>query len=310
MDDLRLFYILNREQNAVPDENELLKNYYKSWRRTNREGFAIIYNDFKDKHLADLGGGPLKLYLFFCFAASNEGGWSYYSVNKIAELLKTSPRSVDSWIKVLVERQLIARGRTNKRVNNTYLLPYSTTLVELSTPKNFELEDWQQIFEFHLSRVNQYPEIYGDLVGIYHLFQWEQSNKKLTKASNNQVLLFITKRKGEVLTGHYYKLRRSQRFGINKMLVDKMIRFESPLFYNEYPIIGFALSHTKKLTDISNKALKVLTEQLSNFLREDDDLYEHVTYEEIHEVLDQEDDGSNNEGIKTNESVEGTRQDE
>ncbi|WP_157721821.1 hypothetical protein [Tumebacillus avium] len=74
MDDLRLFHIPNRESNIAPDEDHVLKSYYDSWRRTNRDGFTIIYNDFRDKHLADLAGGPLRLYLFLSFAAANEGG--------------------------------------------------------------------------------------------------------------------------------------------------------------------------------------------------------------------------------------------
>ncbi|ARU60866.1 hypothetical protein CBW65_06965 [Tumebacillus avium] len=222
-------------------------------------------------------------------------------MNKIAELLKTSPRSVDSWIKVLVDRQLIARGKTGRRVNNTYLLPYSTTLIELQTPKKFDLEDWQRIFDFHLARISQYQDIYGELIGAFHLFQWDYSNRKPVSTSNSQLILFITKRTDGILTGHYYKLRRSQGFGISKLMIDKMVRFESPLLYEQRPLVGLGLNHNKRLTEITNnKALKVVTEQLSKFSKDDDDLFEHVVYGNVDEVLAPEEDSkTQNEQAET-----------
>lgn len=103
---------------AKDDKDLSLKEYYQNWRTHNRSSkspFITIYKDFKDKELLkDLDGGSLKLYLFFTFAASNDFGHSWHSIQSIADYFGTQTRTIDNWLKPLVEKDLIYREQKGK----------------------------------------------------------------------------------------------------------------------------------------------------------------------------------------------------
>lgn len=118
---------------SADDEQVALKSYYASWRSFNKdteEPFFALYEGFKNQHLATLESGPLRLFLYFGFHSKNQTGDSWHSISTIAEFFNTQTRTVDNWIKTLVDKGLIYRVRKGHRSHTTYIIPYSDTLIQ------------------------------------------------------------------------------------------------------------------------------------------------------------------------------------
>lgn len=242
---------------ALEQEGDVLqKNYYASWRDFNRDAkvpFFALYEGFKDKHLADLEPGPLRLYLYFGFAANNTYGHSWHSISTIANFFGTQTRTIDNWISKLVQAELIYRERTDQRSSTTYLIPYSDTLMKQRPRKRHE-EDNQELVNDLLSVINSRAEVYGEIVKVYHLFQWATKGKQRQpiKESNIQWILILSKRDNDVLIGHYYPLKKSNHLGVNSLDVDLGI-FDSPFTYNGQAVTGVALNHRTRISDTNNR---------------------------------------------------------
>lgn len=252
--------------NPYSDKDTTIKNYYSSWRDFNKgnddskEKFAMIFTSFKENVLSDIEGGALKLYLFFSFNATNSTGDSWYSVEKIADFFDVGTRTVDKWIKILIEKELIYRENTNHKSATTYLLPYSTTLMKAMTTGTYP-EDSQEVIEDISSSLINQKTVFGDIIGVYHLFQWSKSRKRLKK--NTQWILFITKRPNGILTGHYYELKSSQNFIVSKLDVEETCFFESKFSYDNRPILGVALDNEIEITTNHYQVSKDIIEQLA-----------------------------------------------
>lgn len=251
--------------NPYENKDKTIKEYYYSWREFNKgndeskETFAMLYTSFvKNGYLSRLDGGSIKLYLFFCFNANNNNGDSWYSIPKIAEYFSVQTRTVDKWIKTLVENQLIYREQTNKKSFTTYLVPYSTTLIKAQTKVTYT-EDSQEIISDILNSLEKRKDIFGELVNVFHIYQWKSSKSK----ESIQWVLFITKRKNGVLVGHYYKLKNTD----NRIVTLKPIKdtrfFNSQFKYKENPIIGIALNNEVNIQSNSYEAIKDLIEELA-----------------------------------------------
>lgn len=289
---VRNYTILRQLLNVEPTDVEVRMNYYESWRKSTKEPFVMIYKDFKERHLKELDGGPLKLYLFFLFGAKNATGESNYSVSKIADFFGTSTRTIDGWMKPLLSRNLISRGKggSKSRSSVTFLVPYGTSLISLRKPQKQNFDDNQALADHFLSRIEKNEHIYGDLIGVFHLFQWGLEKRKVSKNKSTQLILFVTKRSDGIVTGQYHRLLNSIDQGIGNMMIDDPVRFVSPLQFRGKPILGIAVNHTEKLTTLDNKRLKGLTDQFAEFTSDDDaDHLEEVMYGLTDEVLEEDD---------------------
>lgn len=275
--------------NPYCDKDTTIKNYYSSWREFNKgnddskETFAMIYTSFKDNILPDIEGGALKLYLFFAFNATNSSGDSWYSVEKIADFFKVGSRTVDKWIKILMEKDLIYRDQNDHKSATTYLLPYSTTLMKAKTTGTYP-NDTQEIIDDITASLKKQETIFGEILGVFHLFQWGKSRKKLKR--NTQWILFITKRSNGILTGHYYELKSSDNYVISKRQFEETYFFESHFNYNNQPLLGIALSNEVDINSNHYSVLKGIIEQLSIINK--GDLYPSyfVSYEEVNQEVD------------------------
>lgn len=294
---------INFPMEAV-DETELaLKEYYKSW-RDSKPPFLALYNSFKDKHLRDLEAGPLKLYLFFAFAADNDYGHSWYSISSIAEFFNAQTRTIDNWIKVLVDKELIYREQKGKKSHTTYLIPYDNTLVQHKASKKRD-EDNQQVLDDFIVKLRGREFLYGEVFKVFHLFQWG-SNKSGQPDSNKsvQALFVITKRKNGVLIGHLYRLMKSDYLSVNELNIEELSLFDSPFKFMDENIIGLALQHDISIMSKSNiLAFLKLMARLANM--EDWQIREHqkVQYGEkdkFFPISDEADKKGNEEQLKQN----------
>lgn len=247
--------------------DEALKRYYHTWKQQNIDqkfGFAAIDSKFYDNnYLADLESGPLKLYLFFCFKANNDNGTSWHSIQAMANYFDTQTRTINNWIKVLVEKDLIYRDKTEKRSHTTYLLPFSTTIMEhkLKVKKDKTLEE---AFDLLIQTVQDQERVFGKIFKVHHIFQWKKD--KSDHYANLQYLLIITKRNNGVLIGHMYNIRRyCSDLTINTLNLHEHSYFESNLSFQNERLIGVALKNKVSLDTNSGKKnlLMMIEEDLS-----------------------------------------------
>lgn len=244
-----------------------LKNYYKSWRYNNQESkspFLALDNSFRDKHLSELEAGPLRLYLYFSFAANNDYGHSWHSIQKISEFFNTQTRTIDNWLKVLVEKELIYREQKENKSHTTYLLPFSDTIIQHPAPKNRD-EDNQDLLEDLIKIITDQAFIYGDILNVFHVFQWRSIKGKPINGDNSlQLLLIITKRKNGVLIGHIYDLKKSDHLSVSQLSIDEPLVFTSSFVFKGTNVIGLALPQNPPLLNKSSlKDMLVLINELA-----------------------------------------------
>lgn len=272
---------------------EILKSNYSNWKNFNRSknaSFFVIYNSFRDEHLATLDAGPLRLYLYFTSYAKNDTGDSWHSIQRIAEFFNTQTRTIDNWIKVLVDRGLIYRERTDKMSNTTFILPYSTSKMVL-TPTKKHVKDDQGLIDDLIKVVEKRKEIYGGIIKVYHLFQWKLVKEKVVITEENyQNLLIMTKKPNGVVTGHMYRFTRLQSNGINEKDIDQIGTFDSPFLYKNSPIKGVAINANTLFHLHKNaKDFDDLLEELEQAEDVDFDAHPYLQYGMIKELFEDED---------------------
>lgn len=237
---------INLAIEAVDETDFALKDYYQSWRSNNQQQkipFVALYSSFKEKHLRDLEAGPLKLYLFFAFAANNDHGHSWHSISSIANFFGAQTRTIDNWIKVLVEKELIYREQKGKKSHTTYLIPYNNTFIKHKALLKRHSNS-QSILNDLISKLQGLEPLYGEVLNVFHLFYWGSDKKgKPDNKKSTQELLIITRRDNDVLIGHTYRLTKSEHLSINELFVEETSVFNSPFKYNDKNVTGIALEH-------------------------------------------------------------------
>lgn len=275
---------------AANEEDLMFKEYHQHWRQTNSSisaSYAPIFTTFKDKHLKTLDGGPLKLYLYFAFAADNSYGNSWWSVEKIANFFQVQTRTIDKWIKVLIDQNLIYREQHGNKSSTTYLVPYSTTLIKQQFKTSSKTDD-QKLFDQFVKKIKNRETLYGPIVEVFHLFQWNIKNGNPIVTENTQWLLALTKRNDEVLTCHYYSLKNSSHKGISEATVEDLATFDSPYVYLDSKIQGVALTHSIKLTESNTDSIIALAESIMTQENWDWKDYPKLEYGEVTEFFEAE----------------------
>ena len=272
---------------SLDSKEEALKHYYGGWREYNKArnaSFTAIYTSFRDQHLADLEAGPLRLYLYFSFYANNSTGHSWHSIQTIAKFFKTQTRRIDNWIRVLVDKDLIYREKTDKLSNTTFLIPYSDAIIYTALPRKYEGID-QRLVEDMIKTINSYKEIYGEIIAIYHLFQWKITKGKNDLDDPHNTLLVLTRRKNGVLVGHVHRIKSLKEYGVDEIETDMAATFESPLKYEGEPITGIFITSDVPL--FAHKNIDELTKvvrQLTEIDEDDLGMLSRVNYGLISEL--------------------------
>ncbi|MEY8351640.1 hypothetical protein AALF16_25940 [Bacillus cereus] len=261
------------------DETEIrIKSYYNSWRTMNSYmnlPFVALYKTFRDEHLATLEAGPLRLYLYFSFYANNQHGHSWHSVETIADFFDTQTRTIDNWIKVLVDKKLIYREKKGKKSHTTYLIPYNNSIIS-HTLKN-KYSDLQKNIDNLISKIEEHKFLYGEIIKVYQLFQWRSKETKANKIDSLQFILIITERDG-IITGHICNINKKINLIVDTLEIDEVAIFTSPLKYKDKNMTGIALKQSIQILLQKNvNHLIELCEQLA--VVNDDDLNQHPTIE-------------------------------
>lgn len=284
---------------AEDEKEEVIKDYHSYWRKTNTDSsssFVPVFSSFKERHLATLEPGALRLYLFFAFAANNRYGNSWHSIEKIAEFFNAQTRTVNNWIKVLVDKKLIYREQKGKRSHTTYLIPYSNTIIRHQLRRVIK-EDNQSVLDMFIQKIKEYEFLYGSIVDVFHFFQWKTNKKKNPIKESVQYLFVITQREDGVLVGHYYSLKNSDHLGVNELNIENgdVATFVSPFKYNEQNIRGLVLTHEIRISDNNTAAVLKLLEDLAKAEVWDWDEHPKFKYGEI-VLFFPEDEEENDEG--------------
>ncbi|MDM5292022.1 hypothetical protein QUF81_01875 [Peribacillus simplex] len=294
---------------AEDEKEETIKGYHSYWRKTNTNsnaGFVPIFKSFRDKHLATLEPGALRLYLFFAFAADNNYGNSWYSIEKIAEFFDAQTRTVNNWIKVLVDKNLIIREQKGKKSFTTYLVPYSNSIIKHQLKRNFK-EDNQEVLDMFLKKITDYESLYGPLVEVFHFYQWKIDKKKKPIKEAVQWLFAITKRNDGILTGHNFTLKNSNHLAVDEMVIPDngdIATFNSPFKFNTGNIKGLVLTHEIRLQgNTIGPALKLM-EDLAKAEVWDWDDHPKFQYGELNEFFPEDETEAQ---TKTNSEEEKTK---
>ncbi|AQQ55569.1 hypothetical protein [Planococcus lenghuensis] len=237
---------------ATTEEDRMLKEYHQNWRQTNSSlpaPFLPLFVSFREKHLKTIDGGPLKLYLYFAYAADNSYGHSWHGVEKIADFFGVQTRTVDKWIKVLVDNNLIYREQHGKKSSTTYLIPYSDTLIRQRLQKTAEEPDNQKSLDILIDKIKKSESLYGPIAEVLHLFQWNTQKSEPVVSDNIQWFFIVTRREDDVLTCHYLPLKNANHHGLNEAEIEDVANFISPYHHANYSVRGIALTHSIKLTD-------------------------------------------------------------
>jgi DNA-binding MarR family transcriptional regulator len=274
------------------DELDALRNYYSQWRQNNtamKSPFFALFRSFKEKDLLkDLDEGALRLYLYFGFVAGNENGASWHSIQTIAKYFGNQTRTIDIWIKKLVDAGLIYRTRDDKKSNTTFLIPYTDAIVNVQPTKKHESDD-QDLLDDLLISIRRLSAVYGPIIKVFHIFHWgrDSRSKKVTEdAVTTNFLFIITKRQDGILVGHRHHLRKSADYGISLLNIEEVVIFESPFVYKDSQVAGVAVKHTYRLRQKENiETLIGLMRDLSAI--SEDTLLQHpsVAYGRIEDVF-------------------------
>lgn len=276
----------------------IYKNYHAAWRATNRKGsvpFFALFEGFKDNgHLAKLDAGALRLYLYFGFAANNQHGDSWHSVETIADHFGKQTRTIDTWIRELVDAGLIYRTKDNRKSSSTFLIPYSDTLIpHRGARKN--VVDLQGVLDEAVADISSLSEVYGPIHAVFHVFHWgtTKGRKPSEKVDATNFLFIITKRiSHNVLIGHVCELKDyGEDDGISKLYIDDVSTFESPVKFKGKPVTGIAVRHNYRLKlDENQETLLYLLRDLSQATPEALKEHPKVEYGLIEDVLEDEGD--------------------
>lgn len=233
--------------------------------------FVALYKTFRDEHLATLEAGPLRLYLYFSFYANNQYGHSWHSVETIADFFNTQTRTIDNWIKQLVDKKLIYREKKGKKSHTTYLIPYNNSIIPHTLSSRYS--DIQKNIDNLFSKIENHNFLYGEIIKVYQIFQWKTKETKGNKEDSFQIILIITKRDG-IITGHLCNITQHINLTINTLEIDEIATFKSLLKYKDENITGIALKQSIQIQPQKNVSYLIeLCEQLA--IVDDNDLNQH-----------------------------------
>lgn len=245
------------------------KGSYELWReyrKNTNENYIMVPVELKE-FLPHIHTQAINLYLYYFFRAKNSTGISWPSVDRAANDLSVSSRSINYWNDELEKLGLIARISENKASKLTYLLPIS----------NFYYLEKDNSVEDVLKKYKS--ELTGELTHVINLFQW-RSNKKTKEYTDKLIITFLVfKRTCRSKDG--YKIKEVfQIVGVEKLSDDlknvtinkKSNDFQKDVYLidslkSPYSVPSVSLAISTKLNLLSTK--EKTTKEILQFLIED-----------------------------------------
>ena len=122
--------------------------------------------------------------MYYAFAAKNEDGGSWHSIETICKNLDVSDRSIVNWNNQLEELGLIYRAKGTRKSRSTYILPLTSYAIEL-TPEKLKQIFWEvEFFE---------PNKYTRAFGVYQTVTKLIIPKEEGKAFNSVICIRLKK---------------------------------------------------------------------------------------------------------------------
>lgn len=117
----------------IESESDKLISIYKEWlnfvKTQKNVGYFIISNNIEE-YLPFIKSPAINLYLFYAAHAKNGKGFSFYSIDKLAEKLKVTPKTINNWNATLSDLGLIFRSSNSYHSSRTQLLPATNFLID------------------------------------------------------------------------------------------------------------------------------------------------------------------------------------
>lgn len=124
-------------KNTTISENNAYSEIYKNLIKHGYGEKQISFSRLGDidKYLPYFKGRALTLYVFYLSKAKNNTGVSYWSIQRIADKLGASAKSITTWNLNLIELGLIYRQNDQNTdiSSKTYLLPTQSFIVPITT---------------------------------------------------------------------------------------------------------------------------------------------------------------------------------
>lgn len=163
-----------RFQNIEADTLSLF--YSNSTKKSNKEfHFAKIDKHFR-AFLPYLTDGAVRLYLYYAFAANNETGESWYSVETISKELGAAERSIGNWNHHLEDLGLIYRTKQGKKSKTTFLLPLTGFAFSMGKGQMGQLLD-----ELKLRRPGEYTRVFGAFQSLTRLYVKTETEDRVSE---------------------------------------------------------------------------------------------------------------------------------
>lgn len=195
---------LGRSTKEEYTEIKHTENNYKFWREHRKnwnQTFFMVPSEVLS-YVSSIKSRAMSLYLYYSYRAGNNTGKSWASVERAAEELAISTKSVNNWNNELESLGLIARISEGRSSKTTYLLPVT----------DFFYFEKDTTPEKYISYSNK--KIDGDLIGIFHLFQWRKKEaNEYTKPYNVICLVFQRRYEADETSNN------KKRFIVNKAVL-------------------------------------------------------------------------------------------
>lgn len=161
-----------------PDEgsSKIITDQHAIWKNVELQNIKEYYMLFNgiSAYLPYMKSAT-NLYLFYCLAAKNKTGESWYSIDTLADILQVSSRTINTWNDRLRLLHLIKRQQGVRKSAHTFLLPtrdyvvngYSGPFMKKSLNMDELLEKIKKIYDF-LDCTD---------CNIFHLFQWRKGKE-------------------------------------------------------------------------------------------------------------------------------------
>ena len=130
---------LNLTQSSQPLNPSFLYNKWTQYVKDNKTGYFMLSNSLED-YLPYISSAAINLYVFYAIHAKSNEGYSYYSNETISRILNVSQKTITNWNKTLQDLGLIARRAKSNSSSDTYLLPLSDFIIDLSKINNDDRE--------------------------------------------------------------------------------------------------------------------------------------------------------------------------
>lgn len=254
------------------------ENNYKLWRKHRKElsePFFMVPSEIRH-YVSSIKSKAISLYLYYCYRANNNSGKSWASVERTAEDLGISTKSVNNWNNELESLGLITRISEGRSSKTTYLLPISDYYYfeKNVTPTKF--------IEFSEEQID------GEILCVLHLFQWTKGKQEENAEPYNVTCLIFqrsyepdgtsnNKPKFLITKAVFFEEEEDKNIRINKNIGDfsdeqpaYVFETSQRLFPFSIPSFGIAVSNKINLKDTKkSKEVLDLVQQLAQGVKTD-----------------------------------------